>query len=221
MSIILNKGSGYSAEYTTTDFVLLGSGDVGYGLGNDLWVGALSLYTTYPGVPNYSKAMSRLGTALILNIPNSDILNLVNGTYTAVASITNAALGQQIIMVDYATVIPVNLSASSMCKIYGTIEKLNGTPTGASSSSLVNSTDGLALQSTWKGVEVRVSISVADVDAGKVVSIEPVTTTTNAAGYFELYVLRGLTVTVTCPSFGKSVVIDTTGLAEKDISTLF
>lgn len=112
-------------------------------------------------------------------------------------------------------------SASLVCKIFGTIEKPDGTPTGVNSSSLANSTGGLVLQSVWKGVDVRASISVANVDAGKVVSVEPLITTTNAAGYFELYVLRGLTVTVTCPSFGKSVSIDTTGLAEKDISTLF
>jgi hypothetical protein len=211
MSIILRKGSGYNASYSSTDYPVL-SAD---------WTGSISLYTTYPGTATFTKSLTRSGNVMLLALTNAEILNLLDGVYTFETTITNAVLGVTVVSVDYASVLPINISSATMCRLYGTIEKPDGTPTGAATSSLVNSVGGLVLQTGWKGVDVRASIASADVDTGKIVSVETMTTTTNASGYFEFYVIQGLTVTITCPSFGKSVAVATTGLTTVDISTFF
>lgn len=211
MSMLLQKGLDYNATYSSLDYPVLDAN----------WTGSVSFCTTYPGSPTFAKPLVITGNTFTLSLTISEILNLNDGVYSVVATMSNLPLGVEISSLEYATVTPVNISASPKCKIYGTIEKADGTPTGTPTSALANSTSGVILQSGWKGVEVRVSIPVADSDSGKIVSIETLTTTTNAAGYFEMYVIQGLTVTVSCPSFGKSVAVSTTGLTEVDISTFF
>lgn len=211
MSIIFKKGFGYNAEFASIDFPVLTAD----------WIGDVSLYTTYPGVATLSKTLVRVGNMLTLSLTVGEILNIADGVYSFVSTFSNSVLGVTITKLEYVTVLPVNLSASPMTKLFGTIEKSDGTPTGSATSTLTNTTTGVLLQTGWKGVDVKTLNTVADVDSGKIVGTETIGTQTNAAGYFELYVIQGLTVTVTCPSFGKSVVVDTTGLDTVDISTYF
>jgi hypothetical protein len=158
---------------------------------------------------------------MVLNLTIADILGLTAGVYSVVTVISNPDLGTEIGVLEYATVSDITISSTLKTKIFGTIEKPDGTPTGSSTTTLVNTTTGTMLQSGWKGVEVKASITDADVDSGKIVGVEIITTHTNTVGYFELYVIQGLAVTVTCPSFGKSVAVATAGLTEIDISTFF
>jgi hypothetical protein len=110
----------------------------------------------------------------------------------------------------------------TMCKLFGTLETPAGAVPGTAGTALSNSASGsVILADTWNGVTVTASISVADASSGKIVTVDKITRTTNDKGYFELYVIQGLTVTVSCPSFGKSVVVPTTGLTSIDLSTFF
>jgi hypothetical protein len=209
--MILQKGLDYNAEYTSPDYPILVLG----------WVGTTSFYTTYPGTAVFTKELVLASNAMVLNLTIADILGLTAGVYSVVTVISNPNLGTEIGVLEHATVSDVNISTATKTKIFGTIEKPDGTPTGSPTTNLVNTTNGTTLQAGWKGVEVKASIAAADVDSGKIVGVETITTQTNAAGYFELYVIKGLTVTVTCPSFGKSVTVATAGLTEIDISTFF
>jgi hypothetical protein len=212
MTMLLQKGSGYNYEYHSTDYPTLTAD----------WTGSVSLFATYPGVATFTKAMTINGNVMQLALTNSEVLNLSDGVYTVESTISNDVLGIAITSINYAIVTPINVSASTMCKIFGTIEKLDGSPSGIATSTIVNvAGGGVILQAGWKGVDVKAAITVADADSGKIVSIETITTQTNAAGYFELYVLQGTTPTVTCPSFGKSVAVSTTGQTLIDISTFF
>ena len=212
MSLSVQKGNAFSGQYVLD--VIATATD---------WVGTVSLYRTYPGVAVFSVpiTLSADGTKLVFTIPADQILNLEVGVYSLVGNINSAALAVDTYRVDYITVTSLEVSTSTKCKLFGTIEKSDGTPTGTATTTLTNSAGGMVLTSGWKGVDVKATNSVADVDSGKIVSIETVTTQTNAAGYFELYPIQGLTVTVTCPSFGKSVTVDTTGLTTIDLSTFF
>jgi len=211
MTMLLQKGLDYSATYSSLDYPALDAN----------WTGSVSFYKTYPGAATVAKTLTVVGNTFTLVLTVGEITSLTAGVYSAVATMVNVPLGVEIGSLEYATVLDVNISSAVMCKIFGTIEKPDGTPTGVPSTTLVNTTTGTLLQAGWKGVEVKASIPAADADAGKVVGIEAVTTQTNAAGYFEMYVIQGLTVTVTCPAFGKSVSVATAALAEVDISTFF
>ena len=111
----------------------------------------------------------------------------------------------------------------SLCKLHGEILNPQGAAVGSDGTELQNSTMGIVVVNTWKGVTVTVTAAIAPAKliAGNIISVDKVSTTTNSSGYFELYVIKGLTVTVTCPSFGKSVTVDTTGLTTIDLSTFF
>ena len=110
----------------------------------------------------------------------------------------------------------------ALTKITMHIFKLDGTPAGAATSTLENTVNGgTALVAGWKGVTVRATAGQAFNVGTDIIGTETVTTVTNASGYAELSVIKGSTVTVTCPAFGKSVVVDTTGLDTVDISTFF
>jgi len=211
MNIILQKGDAYSADFTLPDYPVLTAD----------WTGSVSLYLNYPGTAVLTKSLTLVGDVLRLSLTNSDILGLTNGTLTMVATAANPVLSVSLAVVEYVSVLPVNVSTAVKTKIFGTIEKPDGTPTGAPTTTLVNTTTGTMLQAGWKGVDVKASIAVADADAGKIVGVETVATQTNAAGYFELYVIQGLTVTITCPVLGKSISVATIGLTEVDISTFF
>lgn len=110
----------------------------------------------------------------------------------------------------------------SLCKLFGTLLTPEGNPVGSASSTLANNTDGTtALVSNWKGVTVTATLSTAQYLAGKVITTERVSTESNEYGYFELHIVQGLTANVTCPAFGKSVAVNTTGLDSVDISSYF
>jgi hypothetical protein len=107
------------------------------------------------------------------------------------------------------------------CKLFGTIITPAGSPVGSASTTLVNSTTGTRLVSTWKGVTVTAALTIASEQDGDIIGAATVSAETNACGYFELIIVQDLTVTVTCPSFGKSILVDTTGLDSIDLSTFF
>lgn len=211
MSIILQKGSEYNAEYTSADFPVLTAD----------WVGSISLYAAYPGTATFSKALVRAGNVMTLNLTIAEILNLADGLYSFVTTISNPVLGVTITTLDYATVSAVNVSPATKCKLFGTILKGDGTPAGKEGQSVSNTVGGITLALNWRGVQVSTAVPLADAYSGDIIGIETLTTTTNAAGYFEQYVIQGLTVNVSSPSFGKTVQVDTTGLAEKDLSSYF
>ncbi len=117
---------------------------------------------------------------------------------------------------------PVPVDIIQFCLLTATILKIDGTPAGYATRDLVPSGDGtVTLVDGWKGVQVRASRTPADAVGGKIVGTEAVMTTTDANGYAQLSVVKGQTVTVTCPSFGKSVTVDTTGLDTIDLSSYF
>jgi len=209
--IILQKGIEFQAEYAATYFPVLTSD----------WAGSVSFYTAYPGVATFTKPLVLSNNKLVLSLTVAEIINLADGVYSFVTVITNPVLGITSTKLEYATVFPINVSFATKCKIFGTIEKLDGTPAGVAATTLVNSLTGARLQAGWKGVTVNAATTLATSDSGKVVDIEKLTTETNAAGYFELYVLQGSTPTITCPEFGKSVAVPTIGKTSIDISTYF
>lgn len=211
MAMILQKGLDYHATYSSLDYPVL-SAD---------WAGSVSFYSTYPGTAVFTKALTVVGNEFYLDLTIGEILNLVDGLYSAVATFANDTIDAEMSNLEYATVYPVLISASPMCKIFGTIEKIDGTPVGIPISEIANTSNGLGISTTWKGVTIKVSIKTADADSGKVVGIDSIETTTSAAGYFEVYVLQGLAATVTCASFGKTIEISTTGISSIDISTYF
>jgi hypothetical protein len=214
MTILLQKGSAFNAEYTSTDYPTL-SAD---------WTGSVSFYKVYPGTATFTKALVRVGNAMTLSLTIAEITNLDAGLYSLGSDITNSVLGVTISSLDYATVTTVNLSAATKCKIFGTLENIDGSPIGRETKTLANTTGGLSLQLGWEGVGVTANNGIADNDPANpllVIGLSQVSTTTNAAGYFELYVIQGLVYSVSCGVFGKVLTIDTTGLTEKDISSYF
>ena len=109
----------------------------------------------------------------------------------------------------------------TLCKIHGRILNMAGEPVGAMSSSLVTVGGVVTLTETWKGVSVTAGITGATDSSGSVIGVDRISTLTDATGYFELYVIQGLVVSISSPSFGKSVTVDTTGLDTIDLSTFF
>ena len=209
--MILQKGLEYNADYASTDFPVLTAD----------WAGSVSLYTTYPGTATFAKALTRADNVMKLNFTITEILNLPAGLYSFVTTITNPVLGVTITTLDYATVSAVNGSPATKCKLFGTILKGDGTPAGKEGQSVSNTVDGVTLALNWRGVQVSTAVPLTDAYFGDIIGVETLITTTNAAGYFEQYVVQGLTVNVSCPSFGKTVQVDTTGLDTIDLSTFF
>lgn len=209
--MILAKGLSHSSVYSSTDFPIL----------SDNWTGSASLYVAYPGTAIFTKTLVRVGNTMTLELTIAEILNLAMGEYSFVTTITNAVLGVTITSLEYATVSAINGSPATMCKLFGTILKGDGTPAGREGQSMSNTIDGPVLALNWKGVPVTTSFPIADEVSGDIVGVETLSTMTNAAGYFEQYVIQGLITAVSCPAFGKSVQVDTTGLTEKDLSSYF
>jgi len=108
------------------------------------------------------------------------------------------------------------------CKLFGVLLTMLGEPAGKASTTLINNGDGTtALADTWIGVNVTLATATAKAMSSKILGVDKVAVTTNESGYFEKSVVKGETVTITCPSFGKSVTVDTTGLDEIDLSSYF
>jgi hypothetical protein len=209
--ILLQKGIEFQAEYASIYFPVLTSD----------WAGSVSFYTTYPGTAIFTKPLVLSNNKLVLSLTIAEILNLADGVYSFVTVITNSVLGITTTKLEYATVLPINASPETKCKLFGTILKSDGTPAGSETKVLTNTTTGTALVLGWNGVKVNIALPLADEYSGNIIGVEIITTDTNAAGYFEKYVIQGLTVNVTCPAFGKSVLVNTTGLASKDLSSYF
>lgn len=112
--------------------------------------------------------------------------------------------------------------AFTYCKLFGTVLNAEGGPAGYASSGL-RMVDGVStLVDTWTGVEVTATVSAAHAMNGKILGVDKLKTTTNESGYFEFDTLvRGLSFVVTCPSFGTSITVDTTGQDSIDLSGYF
>ena len=211
MNVLLKKGTAYSAEYSSTDFPIL-SPD---------WVGNVSLYKEYPGIATLSKALTLSGNVMLLDLTVAEILNLDGGAYYLVTTLSNAVLNISIASMVYTTVTEIVVSSQPMTLLTMTIGKVDGTATGAPTQTMVNTVNGLVLTAGWKGVQVKATVTSAFNIGTEIIGTETVSTETNAAGYAQLPVIKGSVVTVTCPSFGKSVTVDTTGLDTIDLSTFF
>jgi hypothetical protein len=212
MSILLKKGSGYNAEYASTDFPVLTAD----------WVGSVSLYTTYPGSAIFTKALTLAGNKLLLALTAAEIINLNAGVYSFVTTISNPVLGVTITSLEYATVTDATVFDVPMTKLYMTLAKTDNTPAGRETRTLTNDyVNGTQVVLGWAGLQVTVANPVADKFGTTVIDMETTSTMTNAAGYAEIYVIKGLTVSVTCPGFGTIPAVNTTGLDSIDLSTYF
>ena len=210
MNMLLQKGSDYNATYASADYPTLSSD----------WTGSVSFYSSYPGTPVFTKALTIASNKFVLYLTSGEILNLPVGGYTVVATFINTVIGASMDSAEYATVLAVNTSSLTMCKIFGTIIKPDGSPTGSETQLISNTPTGVKITLGWTGLQVRASVPVADVISGEVVGVENAVTTTNAVGYFELYVIQGLTVNVSCTALGSQVSVNTTGHTSIDISSL-
>lgn len=211
MSIILQKGLPYNAEFSSTDYPVL----------SDDWSGEVSVYLEYPGAAVKSFPMVRSGNKMILAITIGDIILLDSGPYAFVSTITNSILGLSISSLEYATVKDIQTFDLPMCKLFITMGKLDNTAAGKQTKTLTNTVDGVTLVLGWQGLTITVSNAIADNISGDVIDTESISTTTDISGYAEIYVVKGLSYTVTCSGFGKSLAVDTTGLDELNLSGLF
>lgn len=117
-----------------------------------------------------------------------------------------------------------NYATSSIfdyCTIKGVILTSLGLPAGYASSRLQNSISGTEIVEDWSGVKVTASHTPAATINGKIVGTGKTSTVTNETGYFEMKVIKGLTVTVACESFGRTITVDTAGHNSIDLSTYF
>jgi len=211
MSIILKKGLAYSATFASTDFPSLTSD----------WVGNVSMYLVYPGTAVYTKALVRTSDKMTLSIPVEDITNRTTGVYYFVSTISNPILGVTITSVDYATVTDAAVVGGDYCIISTTIAKIDGSAAGRETRTIASTVGGLDTQLGWAGVTVTASHAIADTISGIIIGTESISTTTNAAGYAQLSVIKGTTVTISCSSLSQSITIDTTGLDTVDLSESF
>jgi len=212
MSIVVQKGNAFSGQYTQA--VIATATD---------WTGTAAVYASYSGTAIFSVdlTISGDGTKLLFTLPADDILNLDAGTYSIIGNLKSTTLDIDTYRQDYMTVTDVVISDQPMTVITMTIAKIDGTPTGVGTQSLTNTVDGVVVVQGWKGVQVRAAVTDAFNIGTDIIGTETVSTETNAAGYAQLAVIKGSTVTVSCPSFGKTVTVDTTGLDTIDLSSFF
>lgn len=227
MSIVVTKGNSFSGQYTQA--VIATATD---------WTGTASVYSNYPGTAIFSVdlELSGDGTKLLFTLPSDQILNLDAGSYSVVGNIKSTTLGIDTYRIDYMTVTDVIVSEQPMTKLFMTISKRDGTPPGAATKTLQNyqppnyqdengvtviSYATVTVVNVWKGVSVIATYPVAETIDGTIWGVGKTETETNASGYAELFVLKGSVPTVSCPAFGKSVTVDTTGLDTIDLSTFF
>jgi len=213
MNIILQKGQAYSADYSSTvDFPVLVSG----------WTGQVALYLTFPGAAVFTKPLVRVDNTMQLRLTVNDILGIPDGMYYFVATIANPDLGASVNVVDMATVVPVSLSdPGNLCTISMTIGKIDGSAAGSPSSAMTNTVGGTSIVSSWAGIKITATHAAASKTGNTILDTETVSTFTNAAGYAQLTILKGVTATITCPYFGKTVTVNTANLDAIDLSTYF
>ncbi len=205
------KGQSFTADFTSADFPVL----------SDDWTATADLVADGASAATLSYVLSRVGNAMRIYMPVADVNNLEAGLYKFIAEFANPSIGLTLTSSTLVTVAPAAAMGGSQTTITMTIAKIDGSPAGKETRELVNTDDGTQIVLGWKGVTVTASHPVADEVTGVIIGTETVSTTTNAAGYAQLSVIKGQTVTISCPSFGKSVTIDTTGLDSIDLSTHF
>ncbi len=213
MSIVINKGVSFTTSYSSMSFT---------SLDNINWQGTAKLFAVYPSsAPILLTQLIKGIDAFLLTINPADIVNIDTGVYTLEVTITNTELGYSSITTEAVTIVAADISGSDKTILSVTICKLDGTPAGREVRSLSNVLGGSVVTLAWEGVQVMATHQIADEVLGVVIGTETVTTRTNSAGYAQIPVIKGQTVTVTCPSFGKSVTVDTTGLDTIDLSSYF
>jgi len=211
MSMLLRKGLEYTADYSSINYPTLDAN----------WTGSISLFTEYPGTATTTKALVRVGNVMKLVFTVADILALELGVYTVESTMANTVLGVTLVSVEYATVTAALSVGGDMTVLTMTVNKIDGTPAGSATKTIQNTVDGAVVVNGWKGVQVTARQADAYNIGTDIIGVETVTTETNAAGYAQIAVVKGSTVNVACPSFGKSVTVDTTGLDEIDLSSYF
>lgn len=202
MTMLLQKGLDYNATYSSLDYPTLVAG----------WTGSVSFYAAYPGTATFTKTLTVVGNTFALVLTVGEIIALASGVYSAVATMTNTGLGVEISSLEYATVLEVNTSDATKCKIYGTIENVDGTPTGYATTTLQALNGVLTNVAGWQGIDVVASFSTADLDPADsttIVGVNDVRTTTNTSGYFKLFVIQGFTYSLSCKNLGRTLTIDT------------
>lgn len=212
MSIVVTKGNSFSGQYTQA--IIATAAD---------WTGTAKVYSSYPGTAIFSVdlAISGDGTKLLFTLPSDQIANLDAGLYILVGNLVSESLGIDTYRQDYLTVNDIVVADRPMTTITMTIAKMDGTPTGVAIKTLQNTTTGVTVINGWKGVRVTATLNDAYNIGTDIIGTESISTETNAAGYAQLAVIKGSTVTVSCPSFGKSVSVDTTGHDSVDLSSYF
>ena len=212
MSIVVQKGNGYSGQYTAA--VIATATD---------WTGTAAVYKTYPGTAVFSVNLSISvdGTKLLFTLPADQILNLDAGVYSVVGNMVSATLDIDTYRIDYITVVDAVVSDQLRTTLTMTIAKVDGTPTGEATKTLTNQGGTAVVVNGWRGVKVTATHSTAYNIGTDIIGTESISTETNAAGYAQLAVIKGSTVTVSCSSLGKSVTVDTTGLDTVDLSDSF
>lgn len=211
MATVWTKGQSFSASYDSAEYPVL----------SDDWTGTAELFAQNRTTATDSWTLTRSGNVMLLNIPVEDINSLELGVYQLKALFTSSVLGISVGTLEYVTVVGAATVGGAMTTLTMTISKIDGTPTGRETRTLVNTSTGTQIVLGWQGVTVTASHPVADELTGVIIGTETISTTTNAAGYAQLSVIKGQTVTVSCPSFGKTVTIDTTGQDTIDLSSYF
>jgi hypothetical protein len=213
MSIVVQKGNGFTGSYTAPEIATAID-----------WAGTASVYATYPGgavIFSKTLALSMDRTKLEFVFSPADILNLDAGVYTIVGHLVSETLNVDTYRFDYMTVTTNVVSPEPMTLLTVTLEKVDGTPAGTETRTLQNTPTGAVVITGWKGVQLTVTHPEAYNIGTEIIGVEPITVTTNAAGYAQASVIKGATVVVACPSFGKSVEVDTTGRDIIDLSEYF
>jgi hypothetical protein len=208
MSIVLPKGQGFNAEFTSINYPVLDTN----------WTGSVSLYTTYPGTATFTKALTKVGNKFTLALTIGEILNLDAGVYSFVVTFSNTPLGIEINQLEYVTVSDTSAFTAPMTKLFITLSKSDATPAGKQTKSLTNTVNGAVVTLGWEGLTIKIRHPVAKAVSGVVIDTEVVTMQTNQAGYAEIYEIRGQTVIVDCPGIDRPIQVDTTGLDAVDLS---
>lgn len=215
MSVIMTKGEDFVAQYSVTDMASASD-----------WVGTVGMYSDYP---NSSALLTKtlvydpLVPALVLTIPLGDLQDIPAGMYALVANISSVTLSVSVNKLDYATLLAAgSILSEPMTMLTMTLIKSDGTPAGKETRTLKPNGDGtMSAAIAWEGVSVTISNSAADAISGKVVDTETITVKTDPAGYAQAAVIKGMIVNVSCPYFGKSITVDTTGHDTIDLSSYF
>jgi len=211
MTVALQQGQDFTATYASSQFPTL----------SDDWAAKIDIYADYPnGSSLFTKNMVRNVNEFDLLILGVELASLLVGPYSFVSTFVNSVTGITIITLDTANVSPLRISTEPMCKIFGTVIKPDGTAAGQAVITPANPFLGTPEVVNWIGVVVTAAVTPAAANNSDVVDIETISTITNKLGYFEIYVIEGLTAKLTCPVFGETVTVVTTGHTTIDISTL-